>query len=183
MGLFTNVGGQLKELSSLTTTVGGELKEINSLTANIGGQPKEIFTRTIIIAGTWHKTSGVSNASTMTPSVDTVVASVTLTLPVKYTYYMKITDGYGYIDGNVSKIQNGTMLNIGLEDVPKFVVYNLTDNDNVRTSTGIIEGTGKITVNLHAGRYGRILNKQTGEQTYANYSDLSFDYSFTFERV
>ena len=44
MGLFTNVGGQLKELSSLTTTVGGEPKEINSLTANIGGQPKEIFT-------------------------------------------------------------------------------------------------------------------------------------------
>ena len=75
------------------------------------------------------------------------------------------------------------MLNIGLSDVPKFVVYNLTDDDNVRTSTGIIEGTGKITVNLHASRYGRILNKQTGEQTYANYRDLSFDYSFTFERV
>ena len=62
MGLFTNIGGQLKELSSLTTTVGGELKEINSLTANIGGQPKEIFTMLPRnITGTWHKTTGTSS--------------------------------------------------------------------------------------------------------------------------
>ena len=43
MGLFTNIGGQLKEIDTLPTNIGGQLKEISSLYANIDGQLKEIF--------------------------------------------------------------------------------------------------------------------------------------------
>lgn len=45
MGLFTNIGGQSKELSSLTTNAGGQLKELKSLYTNVGGELKELYTQ------------------------------------------------------------------------------------------------------------------------------------------
>ena len=102
MGLFTNVGGELKELSSLTTTVGGEPKEINSLTANIGGQPKEIFTMLPKnITGTYHLTSGVSNQLNYT----VVKNNIKIKTPVVCTMTATITDGYVYKELTDGKYQ------------------------------------------------------------------------------
>lgn len=194
MGLFTNVGGQLKELSSLTTTVGGELKEINSLTANIGGQPKEIFTMLPKnIYGTWRKTSGVSSQDNVKPLDENIIVT-NLKFPPGRKFKVKatinITDGYLYKSLSSTKEQyhmaylqilrkNFQMIDCG-ED------FISTDTQTYYTSENIYECSSFNFSgwNVYAGRWaGSALKSGEGNISYYNNNLLSFDYSIEFELV
>ena len=194
MGLFTNVGGQLKELSSLTTTVGGELKEINSLTANIGGQPKEIFTLfPKNISGTHHLTSGVSNQNNYT----VVKNNIKIKTPVVCTMTATITDGYVYkqlSDGkyqihNVNialryKKSNGAyeyVMDTGTIDWVG--IHSSSNTGLVYTKTQTIQADNlhnmEIAVSRCVAKATRAMNSYDIESYYDN-NLLSFDYSITF---
>ena len=196
MGLFTNVGGQLKELSSLTTTVGGEPKEINSLTANIGGQPKEIFTMLPKnITGTYHLTSGVSNLN------GTVVKNnIKIKTPVVCTMTATITDGYVYKQLSDGKYQihsvtislrykksNGTYEYVMSAGTVDWVGTNSYLNTGlVYTKTQTIQADNlhnmEIAVSRCVAKATRAMNSYDIESYYDN-NLLSFDYSITFTKA
>ena len=197
MGLFTNVGGELKELSSLTTTVGGELKEINSLTANIGGQPKEIFTmlpKNII--GTYHKTTGVSSMDN-TELLDENIIVSNLKFPPNREFKIKaeinITDGYIYkkLSSNkeqLHKVNIEIARPMGTHSWWQAVQCGSTYANETQTKY-TVERTYSVSSenfsgwNVYAGRWAEIA-LTTGE-TITSYDNnlLSFDYSITFELV
>ena len=208
MGLFTNVGGQLKELSSLTTTVGGELKEINSLTANIGGQPKEIFTMLPKnITGTWHKTTGTSFDSTISKSdahypntdVTKYFTISSLKFPIHHNIKVKITinitDGYLYkqLSSN-KKLIHGVSVALGYKtgSVGFMSVVGAGSELIVETKTTY---TVEKTIPISAEHYNldivmnrwvaEVTNLDTANETrnYYNNNLLSFDYSIEFELV
>ena len=197
MGLFTNVGGQLKELSSLTTTVGGELKEINSLTANIGGQPKEIFTLfPKNITGTHHLTSGVSNQNNSA----VVKNNIKIKTPVVCTMTATITDGYVYKQLSDGKYQihdvsialrykksNGTyeyVMSAGAIDWAGNRAY--LNTGLVYTKTQTIQADNlhnmEIAVSRCVAKATRAMNSYDIESYYDN-NLLSFDYSITFTKA
>ena len=208
MGLFTNVGGQLKELNSLTTTVGGELKEINSLTANIGGQPKEIFTmlpKNII--GTYHKTTGVSFESTISSSnsyypntdVTNYFTISSLKFPIHHNIKVKITinitDGYLYkqLSSNKERI-HGVSVALGYKtgSVGFMSVVGAGSEHDAETRTTY---TAEKTILISAEHYNLdiVMNRWVADATnlgtaneicdYYNNDLLSFDYSIEFELV
>ena len=199
MGLFTNVGGQLKELSSLTTTVGGELKEINSLTANIGGQPKEIFTMLPkSITGTWHLTSGYSKHPAFSQLYNDYIAFNNIKLPINHKIKVKITititDGYIYKKISSSKEQvHGVNVALGyITQLSNFSTlaecgsefYGGTETNYTTETTFTIDASEAprrkcILMNRWAG----IMNTDTGNTDFYENSLLSFDYSITFELV
>ena len=197
MGLFTNVGGQLKELNSLTTTVGGELKELNSLTANIGGEPKEIFTLfPKNITGTHHLTSGVSGQTGYT----VVKNNIKIKTPVVCTMTATITDGYVYkqlSDGkyqihNVNialryKKSNGTyeyVMRVGTVDWVG--IHSSSNTGLVYTKTQTIQADNlhnmEIAVSRCVAKATRAMNSYDIESYYDN-NLLSFDYSITFTKA
>ena len=197
MGLFTNVGGQLKELSSLTTTVGGELKEINSLTANIGGQPKEIFTLfPKNITGTHHLTSGVSNQNNSA----VVKNNIKIKTPVVCTMTATITDGYVYkqlSDGkyqihNVNialryKKSNGAyeyVMDTGTIDWVG--IHSSSNTGLVYTKTQTIQADNlhnmEIVVSRCVAKATQVMNGYSIDSYYDN-NLLSFDYSITFTKA
>ena len=197
MGLFTNVGGQLKELNSLTTTVGGELKEINSLTANIGGQPKEIFTMLPKnLTGTYHLTSGVSNQLNYT----VVKNNIKIKTPVVCTMRATITDGYVYKQLSDGKYQihdvaislrykksNGTyeyVMSAGTIDWAGNKAY--LNTGLVYTKTQTIQADNlhnmEIAVSRCVAKATRAMNSYDIESYYDN-NLLSFDYSITFTKA
>ena len=196
MGLFTNVGGQLKELSSLTTTVGGELKEINSLTANISGQPKEIFTLfPKNISGTWHKTTGVSNLN-----YNVIKNNIKIKTPVVCTMTATITDGYVYKQLSDGKYQihdvgialrykksNGTYEYVMSAGTIDWAGNNACLNTGlVYTKTQTIQADNlhnmEIAVSRCVAKATRAMNSYDIESYYDN-NLLSFDYSITFTKA
>lgn len=197
MGLFTNVGGQLKELSSLTTTVGGELKEINSLTANIGGQPKEIFTmlpKNII--GTWHLTSGYSKPTYFYSRPFDYIAFENIKLPINHKIKVKITititDGYMYKKISSSKEQvHGVGVALGyIRETFTTLAECRGDYYSETETTHITETTFTIDASeaprrkyILMNRWAGIMNTDTGNTDFYANSLLSFDYSITFELV
>ena len=195
MGLFTNVGGQLKELNSLTITVGGEPKEINSLTANIGGQPKEIFTMLPKnITGTWHLTSGYSKHPAFYQQYYDYIAFDDIKLPINHKIKVKITititDGYIYKKISSSKEQvHGVNVALGyITQLSNFATlaecgseyYDETETTYTTetTFTNNVLDEKCILMNRWAG----IMGNDGGTDFYAN-SLLSFDYSIEFELV
>ena len=197
MGLFTNVGGQLKEISSLTTTVGGEPKEINSLTANIGGQPKEIFTMLPRnITGTHHLTSGVSGQTGYT----VVKNNIKIKTPVVCTMTATITDGYVYKQLSDGKYQIH-LVDIGLRYKKSNGTYNYVMSagttewvgNNSYLNTGLVYTKTKTISadNIHnmeiavlrcVAKATRVMNSYDIESYYDN-NLLSFDYSITFTKA
>ena len=197
MGLFTNVGGQLKALNSLTTTVGGELKEINSLTANIGGQPKEIFTLfPKNISGTHHLTSGVSNQNNSA----VVKNNIKIKTPVVCTMTATITDGYVYKQLSDGKYQihsvtislrykksNGTYEYVMSAGTVDWIGTNSYLNTGlVYTKTQTIQADNlhnmEIVVSRIAAKATHVMNGYDIESYYDN-NLLSFDYSITFTKA
>lgn len=197
MGLFTNVGGQLKELSSLTTTVGGEPKEINSLTANIGGQPKEIFTLfPKNITGTYHLTSGVSNQLNYT----VVKNNIKIKTPVVCTMTLTITDGYVFkdlgndeyqihtIDASIRyKRSDGTykyIMGVGISDW--LSIYAQNNTGLVYTKTQTIQADNIHNMELALMRCVVKATQITNGYSIKSYYDnnlLSFDYSIEFTKA
>ena len=191
MGLFTNVGGQLKELSSLTTTVGGELKEINSLTANIDGQPKEIFTLfPKNISGTYHPASDAfvvkNNIKIKTP----VVCTMTATITDGYVY-KQLSDGkYQIHSVTISlryKKSNGTYEYVMSAATVDWVGTNSYLNTGlVYTKTQTIQADNlhnmEIVVSRIAAKATHVMNGYDIESYYDN-NLLSFDYSITFTKA
>ena len=196
MGLFTNIGGQLKELSSLTTIVGGELKEINSLTANIGGQPKEIFTLfPKNISGTWHKTTGVSNLN-----YNVIKNNIKIKTPVVCTMTATITDGYVYKQLSDGKYQihsvkialrykksNGAyeyVMDTGTIDWVG--IHSSSNTGLVYTKTQTIQADNlhnmEIAVSRCVAKATRAMNSYDIESYYDN-NLLSFEYSITFTKA
>ena len=196
MGLFTNIGGQLKELSSLTTTVGGELKEINSLTANIGGQPKEIFTMLPRnITGTWHKTTGTSSLN-----YDVIKNNLKFKVPVVCTMTATITDGYVYKQLSDGKYQihsveialrykksNGAyeyVMDTGTIDWVG--IHSSSNTGLVYTKTQTIQADNlhnmEIAVSRCVAKATQGMNGYSIESYYDN-NLLSFDYSITFTKA
>ena len=196
MGLFTNVGGQLKELSSLTTTVGGEPKEINSLTTNIGGQPKEIFTMLPKnITGTYHLTSGVSNLNS------TVVKNnIKIKTPVVCTMTATITDGYVYKQLSDGKYQihfveialrykksNGAYEYVMSAGTTDWVGNNAYLNTGlVYTKTKTISADNIHNMEIVVSRCVAKATRGTNGYSIDSYYDnnlLSFNYSIEFAKV
>ena len=195
MGLFTNVGGELKELSSLTTTVGGELKEINSLTANIGGQPKEIFnTQPIIITGTYHLTHGVSYYDFKSTSMEDHFIGKTPKLPkrnFKMTVVVTITDGYLYKKLSSTREQlHGVEFFIG--DIYSSMHIDVGSDFWNETQTTYTEevvryGTKLSELDIYGNRFALSQpidnNGNLDNMRFYNNDLLSFDYSITFTPV
>ena len=196
MGLFTNVGGQLKELNSLTTIVGGELKEINSLTANIGGQPKEIFAMLPKnITGTWHKTTGTSSLN-----YDVIKNNLKFKVPVVCTMTLTITDGYVFKDlGNDEyqihnigayiryKKSNGTYEYIMSAGISDWLSIHAPNNTGlVYTKTQTIQADNIHNMELALMRCVVKATQTTNGysiESYYNNNLLSFDYSIEFAKV
>ncbi len=196
MGLFTNVGGELKELSSLAINVGGEKKEINSLTANIGGQPKEIFTMLPKnIYGTYHLRSGVSSYELIYTIPKNIIIS-NLKIPVdrklKIKMTINITDGYVHkmLSSNREQFHMAN-LEIGSYDDhgSGYQILKCGSQYSNETKTSYTsELTGSIhtirTWNVYARRWaGSALTSSDGIDTFYNNNLLSFDYSIEFELV
>ena len=208
MGLFTNVGGELKELNSLTTTVSGELKEINSLTANIGGQPKEIFTMLPKpITGTCHKRTGVSFESTISssnsyyPNTDVTNYSTisSLKFPIRHNIKVKITinitDGYLYKQLSSNKeLIHGVSVALGYKTgIVGFMSVVGAGSEHVAETRTTY--TAEKTILISAEHYNldivmnrwvaEVTNLDTANETrnYYNNNLLSFDYSIEFELV
>lgn len=197
MGLFTNIGGQLKELSSLTTTVGGELKEINSLTANIGGQPKEIFTmlpKNII--GTYHKTTGVSSRDNI-ELLDENIIVANLKFPPNRDFKIKveinITDGYIYkkLSSNKKQLHQVNIeiaRPMGTHSWWQAVKCGSTYSNETQTKY-TVERTYSVSSemfsgwNVYAGRWAGTALTTSEYINYYNNDLLSFDYSIEFELV
>ena len=192
MGLFTNIGGQLKEISSLTTNVGGELKEINSLTANIGGQPKEIFAMLPKnIYGTYHLTSGVSSMDNVEVLDKNIIVS-NLKFPpyrnCKIKVEINITDGYIYKKLSSNKEQlHMAKISIDNEYFTAIRCGSKFSNETQTKYTAehtIYPSAGMNVYNVYAGRWAgnALTNSDHMNQMYDN-NLLSFDYSITFELV
>ena len=199
MGLFTNIGGELKELSSLAINVGGEKKEINSLTANIGGQPKEIFTMLPKpITGTYHLADGHSSGSSYSYyEINNIKLPINHKIKVKIT--INILDGYLYKIISSSKRQFHSVsvafgyyyINSNFVRLAECGTKNYYGYDETKTTYT----TEKIFLNdtttpkcIHMRRWagtGPVDSDgalTAGINYYAN-NLLSFDYSIEFEPV
>ena len=198
MGLFTNVGGELKELNSLTTTVGGELKELNSLTTTVGGQPKEIFTMLPKnITGTYHKTTGVSSPYNI-ERLDENIIVANLKFPPNRNFKIKvelnITDGYIYkkLSSNKEQLHMAQILidkrigdNIYLQAVKCGSTYSTeTQTKYTVEQTYRVSSENFAGWNVYAGRWaGNAFTNSDNMDQFYNNNLLSFDYSITFELV
>ena len=200
MGLFTNIGGELKEINLLTTNVGGQLKDLNSLTANIGGQSKEIFTLfPKNIYGTWHLTSGVSSMNNIKSREENIIAKLKFPpgrrFKVKVT--INITDGYVYKSLSSSREQYH-MVNLEIGDYDFYDEFGemygtrmikcgstySNETETSYTAERTYEVNPGTTWNVYAGRWaGSALKSGEGDISYYNNNLLSFDYSIEFELI
>lgn len=195
MGLFTNVGGELKELTSLQVNVGSQLKELNSLTANVGGKPKEIFTRLPKnIYGTYHLTSGVSSYELIYTIPKNIIIS-NLKIPVKRKFKIKmtinITDGYVHkmLSSNREQFHMAN-LEIGSYDdhgsgyqILKCGSQYSNETKTSYTSELTFSTSTIRTWNVYARRWAGSALTNSDIDTFYNNNLLSFDYSIEFELV
>ena len=202
MGLFTNVGGELKEPSILFTNIGGQLKELNSLYTNVGGELKEIYTMfPENIYGTWHKTTGVSSMSNR----DVICEKLKINVPVICKMTLTITDGYVFDEDESNpddryqlheayiQVYRGSneIMHVGTLDKNgsnRWTCYDLVytntkkiapDNDNpyitIKCNRWVSTGYGPGSTGVSGSEYF------TG--TFFNNDLLSFDYSIEFTKA
>lgn len=184
MGLFMNIGGQSKELTSLSTNIGGQLKELSGLYTNVGGQLKEIYSGYArLFEGTCHKTEGTSNSNNIATIDDNkIISSVKVKLPVKYTIEVTITSpDYIYYKGDATRHGDiRVWCDTNILPIPELRIQDPTST--TYSTDGVISGNGDLTFDIYAGGYA-YWERATGGDSYFPNSVLSFDYKITFEKI
>ena len=213
MSIYTNVGGQLKELQSIYTNVGGQLKELQSIYTNVGGELKEIHTMLPKpIVGTWHLTTGSSilQENDLGKITENNCIVKNLKFPknrnIKVKMTINITDDYLYkvLSGNPDTgyttvifhfvdIRLIKLLDNGYYSSPVGAGSFQTDAGNAYLQTQrsysketIISGDKLDGCSITACRFageGTLHNTAFSVNKYYDNNLLSFDYSIEFKLV
>ena len=176
MSIYTNVGGQLKELQSIYTNVGGQLKEIQS------GR---------VFKGTWHlDVDDRANPN----KLHELLTVKNIKLPVRCTIEISnISPTFLYQEypDDGTPIQSFDYGEIGIyTDITpsigfRFPNFQLTYIKDLSYHSKSVDIEGSETVDLlfRTTSYAYFKNKNSGNQTYYPYKMLYFDYKIIFEKL